>query len=76
MAESKQLYERIKAAVDEIWLVNSHDHFLQEPVRNARTVDLFSEFFSGYPGSDLVSAVCPAGTRVLSMYQFLRRNPE
>jgi len=59
MTESKQLHERIKAAVNEIWLVNSHDHFLQEPVRNARTVDLFSEFFSGYPGSDLVSAGLP-----------------
>jgi len=59
MIESKQLYERIKAAVDEIWLVNSHDHFWQEPERNARTVDLFSEFFSGYAGSDLVSAGLP-----------------
>ncbi len=58
MTESKQLYERIKAAVDEIWLMDTHEHFWQEPEYNARTVDVF-KLFSSYAGSDLVSAGLP-----------------
>jgi predicted TIM-barrel fold metal-dependent hydrolase len=59
MGEWEQLYERIKAAVDEIRMVDTHEHLSPESERNARTVDLFSEFFSHYASSDLVSAGWP-----------------
>ena len=59
MAESKQLYERIKASVDEIHLIDTHEHLPTEAERNAKTVDLFSEFFAHYASSDLVSAGFP-----------------
>ncbi len=59
MIESRQLYERIKAGVDEIWLVDTHEHLPLEAERNAKTVDLFSEYFAHYASSDLVSAGFP-----------------
>jgi predicted TIM-barrel fold metal-dependent hydrolase len=59
MAESKQLYDRIKAGVDEIRMIDTHEHLLTEAERNAKTVDLFSEFFAHYASSDLVSAGFP-----------------
>ncbi len=59
MTESKQLYDRIKAAVDNIRLVDTHEHLPPEAERNGKTVDLFSEFFSHYASSDLVSAGFP-----------------
>ncbi len=59
MGESKQLSERIKAAVDEIRLIDTHEHLPAEAGRNAKTVDLFSEFFMHYASSDLVSAGFP-----------------
>ncbi len=59
MGESKQLYERIKAAVDGIRMIDTHEHLVAEGERNAKTVDLFSEFFFHYASSDLVSAGFP-----------------
>ncbi|MBN1918243.1 MAG: amidohydrolase family protein [Verrucomicrobia bacterium] len=59
MGESKQLYGRIKAAVDGIRIIDTHEHLYLEAERNARTIDLFSEYFSHYISSDIVSAGFP-----------------
>ena len=59
MAESKQLYGRIKAGVDEIRIIDTHEHLPLEAQQNASTIDLFSEYFSHYASSDLVSAGFP-----------------
>jgi len=45
--------------VDEIRMVDTHEHLPPEAERNGKTIDLFSEFFSHYASSDLVSAGFP-----------------
>jgi hypothetical protein len=59
MTESKQLYDRIKAAVDDIPLVDTHEHLPPETERVKEKTDLFHAFFSHYASSDLVSAGFP-----------------
>ena len=59
MGESKQLYERIKAGVDEIWLVDTHEHLPREADRVKQKTDLFEAYFAHYASSDLVSAGFP-----------------
>jgi predicted TIM-barrel fold metal-dependent hydrolase len=59
MGESKQLYGRIKAGVDAVRLIDTHEHLVPEAERNAKTIDVFSEYFSHYASSDLVSAGFP-----------------
>ncbi|MBN1918244.1 MAG: amidohydrolase family protein [Verrucomicrobia bacterium] len=59
MGESKQLLQRIQAAVDAVRLIDTHEHLPPEAERNARSIDLFTEFFAHYALADLVSAGFP-----------------
>ena len=53
--QSASLYDRIRAEIEDIGLIDTHEHLVSERVRLSRKLDLF-EWFSHYASSDLVSA--------------------
>jgi predicted TIM-barrel fold metal-dependent hydrolase len=50
-----ELSRRIRAEVDGISLIDTHEHLISEPVRLRQKIDLF-HWFTHYASSDLVSA--------------------
>jgi len=53
-----ELNQRIKAEVEKIPLVDTHEHTMPEAERSQYAVD-FGYLFAHYNTSDLVSAGCP-----------------
>jgi len=51
-----ELYQIIKKAVDQVRIIDTHEHLIQETQRTAGKPDLFQTFFSHYASSDLVSS--------------------
>jgi hypothetical protein len=49
-------YSQIKDYVNEIKLIDSHEHLIPEEVRISTKVDLFTTFFQHYASSDLISS--------------------
>ncbi len=49
------VYERIKKAVDNIWLINTHEHLISEDGRLTLTTDLFY-LLNSYVKHDLISS--------------------
>ncbi|MFC1562803.1 amidohydrolase family protein [candidate division KSB1 bacterium] len=59
-SEKSEVYRRIKSAVDNIWMVDTHEHLMTEKERLSRNIDFF-ELFSQYTSSDLISSGMPRG---------------
>jgi len=59
MKGATTLYHTIRQAVDEVRLVDTHEHLLQEKERTAKKPDLFETFLAHYASSDLVSSGMP-----------------
>ncbi len=55
-----EVASRVAAAIDDIQVVDTHEHLLSEEERNRAAVD-FSYLFPHYTASDLVSAGMPPG---------------
>ncbi len=49
------VYDRIKKAVDDIWLINTHEHLISEDGRLTLTTDLFY-LLNSYVKHDLISS--------------------
>jgi glucuronate isomerase len=58
-AGSKSLEERLRSAVDQIEVVNTHEHIIPEAERNSQPVDFFT-LAGHYAISDVISAGLPA----------------
>lgn len=52
----KDVYQTIKTAVDQVRIIDTHEHLIQEKERTSRIADPFEMFFSHYASSDLVSS--------------------
>jgi predicted TIM-barrel fold metal-dependent hydrolase len=52
---TNQFYGRILAEIENIPLIDTHEHLINEEVRLSQKIDFFN-WFSDYPGVDLVSA--------------------
>jgi uncharacterized protein len=61
--QSPDLYSQLRAEVESIPIVDTHEHLIDERERIGQTIDLFS-LFAHYASSDLVSAGMPADTMV------------
>jgi len=72
------IYQRIKAAVDSIRIIDTHEHLVTEKLWLAQTVDLFYWFkqpwFYGYTEPDLLSAGMPLDD--LNFLGDLSKSPE
>lgn len=53
--KNSRTYQRLKNVVDEIWLVDTHEHLMMEVARLETKIDLFY-LFPHYASSDLVSS--------------------
>ena len=53
--QTTELYKRIRAEIEGIPLIDTHEHLISEEVRLSQKVDLFY-WFSHYASSDLMSA--------------------
>jgi predicted TIM-barrel fold metal-dependent hydrolase len=53
--KNSQTYKRLKNVVDEIWLVDTHEHLMMEVGRHETKIDFFY-LFPHYASSDLVSS--------------------
>ncbi len=56
MADKDGLATRIRNEIDEIYLVDTHEHTVPERARNEEPTDFFSVWLLHYASSDLVSA--------------------
>jgi uncharacterized protein len=56
MANKDRIEIRIRNEIEEIHLVDTHEHTVPELARNQQSTDLFSVWFLHYASSDLVSA--------------------
>jgi predicted TIM-barrel fold metal-dependent hydrolase len=56
--QTTELYKRIRAQVETIPLIDTHEHLMSEAMRIGQKIDLFY-WFSHYASSDLVSAGMP-----------------
>jgi hypothetical protein len=56
---SDDLYRRLRAEIDRVALVDTHEHLIDERMRLQQPVDLF-HLFAHYASSDVVSAGLPA----------------
>jgi len=54
-SEKSEVYRRIKEAIDNIWIIDTHEHLMPEKERLSRKIDFFY-LFPQYVSSDLVSA--------------------
>jgi hypothetical protein len=54
-ATSQSLRGRLRAAADEVRLIDTHEHLRREADRLAKPLDLF-DWFHAYPTTDLVAA--------------------
>jgi hypothetical protein len=52
----KDVYQSIKTAVDQVRIIDTHEHLIQEKERTSRIADPFEIFFSHYASSDLISS--------------------
>lgn len=50
------MYQTIKKAVDQVRIIDTHEHLLQEKERTSSIADPFETFFTDYVSSDLVSS--------------------
>ena len=57
-AQNTDLYKRIRAEIEGISMVDTHEHLISEQTRLSQKLDLF-HWFSHYASSDLVSAGLP-----------------
>jgi hypothetical protein len=56
MKDSLTLYQTIKDAVDQVRIVDTHEHLIPEKERVSQKVDVFEVILSHYASSDLVSS--------------------
>jgi hypothetical protein len=49
-------YYKLKEAIDNIKIIDTHEHLVQEKQRLEKTPDLFEIFLSHYASSDLISS--------------------
>jgi len=59
MSDKEGLHDRIKRAVDETEIIDTHEHLLQEKERLSAKLDLFETILTHYASSDLVSSGMP-----------------
>lgn len=58
---ANDLYKRIRAEIEGILLIDTHEHLISEHVRLGQSVDLF-HWFAHYASSDLIAAGMPDAT--------------
>lgn len=56
MSKNSDSCQEVKRAVDEVSLIDSHEHLFQEHDRITRQMDVLTTFFRQYTSSDLVSS--------------------
>ena len=61
--QETELYKRIRKAIEDIPLVDTHEHLVSEKIQLSQDIDLFN-WFSHYVTSDIISAGMPESTVV------------
>lgn len=59
MRDDSETYAKIRAAVDDTPLVDTHEHLVQERERLASTPDVFATLLTHYASSDLLASGMP-----------------